>query len=69
MARRLTKPLLLAIEAALDAALAGEGFDGGDFADQDRDHFERASQWVAQELKRRASPAVRSSEASERTTP
>lgn len=50
---RLTKPLLLAIEAALDAALAGDGFDGGDFDGLNRDHFERASKWVSQELRRR----------------
>lgn len=53
MAIRLTKPLLIAIEQALTAALAGEGFDGGDFNGLDRDHFERASTWVSQELRRR----------------
>ncbi|WP_379069211.1 hypothetical protein ACHMW4_04260 [Mesorhizobium sp. UC22_110] len=51
---RLTKPLLIAMLAALDAALAGDGFDNGDFAGMDRRHFERASQWVDEELARRA---------------
>lgn len=38
---RLTKPLLEAIQSALNAALAGEGFEGGD--------FERALQWAYDE--------------------
>lgn len=42
----LTAPLRSAIESALNAALAGEGFDGGDFTGQNRDHFERALEWV-----------------------
>lgn len=50
---RLTKPLLDAIGAALDAALAGEGFEGGDFDGMNRDHFERAREWVSQERERR----------------
>jgi hypothetical protein len=52
-AKRLTKPLLKAIEAALSAALAGE-FEGGDFDGLDRDHFERALEWIEGELERRA---------------
>jgi hypothetical protein len=51
---RLTKPLLAAMDAALRAALAGEGFDGGDFDGMDPEHFRRALEWVAQEEKRRA---------------
>ena len=43
---RLTKPLLSAIEAALNAALAGDGFNGGDFDGMDRAAFERAQEWV-----------------------
>lgn len=51
---RLTKPLLKAMAAALDAALAGDGFDGGDFDGMDREHFERAREWIdEQQLKRR----------------
>lgn len=50
---RLTKPLLIAMSAALDAALSGDGFDGGDFDGMDRDHFERARTWVAQQLLKR----------------
>lgn len=48
--KRLTKPLLNAIAAALDAALAG-GFDG-DFAGMNPEHFERAREWVAEQLSR-----------------
>ena len=59
MAIRLTKPLLLAIDQALTAALAGEGFDGGDFTGLNRNHFERAATWVAQELYRRTAPKKR----------
>lgn len=54
MRRRLTKPLLEAMSNALSAALAGEGFDGGDFDGQDPHHFERAQEWVMAELARRA---------------
>ena len=50
---RLTTPLLYAMAAALDAALAGDGFNGGDFEGEDRDTFERASRWVTQEISRR----------------
>jgi hypothetical protein len=50
---RLTKPLLDAIGAALDAALAGEGFDGGDFDGMDAKAFERAREWVAEQQKKR----------------
>ena len=49
---RLTRPLLEAMESALNAALAGGGFDGGDFTGQNPAHFERALRWVEDELKR-----------------
>lgn len=51
---RLTKPLLVAMAYALNAALAGEGFDGGDFDGEKREHYERALAWVEQELAKRA---------------
>lgn len=50
---RLTKPLLDAMASALSAALAGEGFEGGDFDGMNRDDFERALDWVNQEALRR----------------
>lgn len=53
MATRLTKPLLDALAAALDAALAGDGFDGGDFAGMDPKHFERARGWVEEQIAKR----------------
>lgn len=56
---RLTKPLLRAMREALIAALAGAGFDGGDFDRLDPDHFERALDWVEQEIARRRSKANR----------
>jgi hypothetical protein len=46
-APRLTKPLRDAIAQALEAALAGGGFDGGDFNGLNRADFERASYWIA----------------------
>ena len=48
---RLTKPLLNAIAAALDAALAG-GFEG-DFAGMNPEHFERAREWVDEQIAKR----------------
>lgn len=51
--KRLTKPLLRAMEAALNAALAGGGFNGGDFTGEDQRAFERALEWVQAELQRR----------------
>jgi hypothetical protein len=51
---RLTKPLLEAMLAALNAALAGEGFEGGDFDGLDRKHFERAQDWVFNRIVRRS---------------
>lgn len=54
---RLATPILEAIAAALDAALAGDGFDGGDFDGMDPKHFERAREWVEQERQRRKRPA------------
>lgn len=50
---KLTKPLLEAMEEALNAALAGEGFDSGDFAGLNRDHFERALAWVHEQQRQR----------------
>lgn len=50
----LTDAALDAISSALDAALAGAGFDGGDFDGQDPEQFERANAWVAAEQRRRA---------------
>lgn len=51
--KRLTKPLLDAMHSALEAALAGDGFDGGDFEGENQDHFERAVEWIKQEKERR----------------
>lgn len=45
---RLTKQSLEAMIAALDVALAGDGFDGGDFAGMDPKHFERAREWASE---------------------
>lgn len=57
MKRRLTLPKLDAMLAALDAALAGGGFDGGDFDRLDPKDFEAARDWVAQQItKREARP-------------
>ena len=50
---RLTEPLLTAMENALCAALAGGGFEDGDFAGEDPEHFERARKWITQERARR----------------
>lgn len=50
---RLTKPLIVAIAAALDAALAGDGFDGGDFDGMNPEHFERAREWISELTVRR----------------
>lgn len=49
---RLTQPLLEAIESALNSALAGEGFHGGDFDGQNPEHFQRALEWVQAKLER-----------------
>ena len=51
---RLTRHLLEAIESALNSALAGEGFDGGDFDGQNPEHFQRALEWVQAKLERRS---------------
>lgn len=51
---KLTRPLLEAMRSALNVALAGGGFDGGDFADENRDHFQRALDWADKELEKRA---------------
>lgn len=53
---RLTKPLLAAMAAALNSAVAGEGFDGGDFEGMEPEHFRRALDWVHQEQQRREAP-------------
>lgn len=50
---RLTMPLLKSIRSALAAALAGEGFDGGDFDGEDPRAFQRALDWVNAEMERR----------------
>ncbi|GLS18541.1 hypothetical protein GCM10007874_15580 [Labrys miyagiensis] len=42
---RLTKPLLHAVAPAPDAALAGDGFGGGDFDGQNERDFIRACEW------------------------
>ncbi len=55
---RLTKPLLEAMWQALNAALVGAGFDGGDFDGQNPEHFRRALDWVEQEQARRADGAA-----------
>ncbi len=59
MSVRLTKPLLDAMSSALHAALAGAGFDGGDFEGKNPAHFERALKWVEQEQARRAAKTKR----------
>lgn len=56
---RLTLARLYAIGAALEAALAGAGFDGGDFDGLDRREFERALEWVNEEVVRRKRRATR----------
>jgi len=48
----LTAKEVNAIAAALDAALAGDGFNGGDFDGMDRAHFERAHTRVTELIKR-----------------
>lgn len=53
MSKKLTRPLLDAMAAALDAALAGDGFTGGDFNGMRREHFERAREWIAQKRQKR----------------
>ena len=50
---RLTTPMLEAMRHALDAALAGGGFDGGDFTGEDPRHFHDALDWVSKELSKR----------------
>ncbi len=55
MTPRLTKPLLEAIAAALNAALAGE-IGEGDFAGMNREHFERALVWADAKLANRFQP-------------
>lgn len=56
---RLTRSLLDAMASALNAALAGGGFDGGDFEGENQEHFERALQWIDQERERRRIKVVR----------
>lgn len=53
MATNLTLKRLYAIGAALDAALAGAGFDGGDFDGMDARDFELARIWVDEQIARR----------------
>lgn len=56
---RLTAPLLDAIENALRAANAGDDFDGGDFDGLNREDFELAETWAAQERWRREARAAK----------
>jgi len=56
---KLTRPLLEAMRSALSSALAGEGFDDGDFANGNPDHFQRALDWANKELEKRAERAKR----------
>lgn len=55
-APRLTRPLVEAIIEALNAALAGGGFDGGDFAESNPEHFERALRWAEHKRSRYDAP-------------
>ena len=50
----LSAEILNAISASIDAALAGDGFDGGDFDGMDPEHFEQASSWVEQAVANRS---------------
>jgi hypothetical protein len=52
---KLTLKKLSAIQSALNAALAGAGFDGGDFDGQDPTDFENALAWVEAEIEKRKS--------------
>lgn len=53
---RLTRPLLNAMARSLGAALAGAGFDGGDFDGENQEHYERALDWVQERLDRSGPP-------------
>lgn len=44
--RQPTQKMLRAMSAALNAALAGDGFDGGDFNGENSTDFEAALAWV-----------------------
>lgn len=47
---KLTKKMLEAMAAALDAAEASDGFNGGDFDGMDPQQFTYARTWVKEEL-------------------
>lgn len=51
--------MLLALRAAIDAALAGDGFNGGDFDGMDIADFIAASEWLDQEISNRATAPER----------
>lgn len=55
---KLTRPLLTAMEHAINTALAGTGFDGGDFDGENQDHYERALEWVREQKQKRAERAL-----------
>jgi len=50
---KLTQKMLDAMGSALDAALAGDGFNGGDFDGLDPDVFSDAVAWITEETGRR----------------
>lgn len=50
---RLTLAMLEAIYTALDAALAGDGFERGDFNGMDPNQFERARAWAEEQIEKR----------------
>jgi hypothetical protein len=55
--RRLTKRMLEAMASAINSALAGEGWNGGDFDGMDHEEFERAAEWIDQQIARRTAKA------------
>lgn len=52
-AKRLTIAMLEAMQSAICSALAGDGFDGGDFAGMRESDFDNASIWIAEQLRKR----------------
>jgi hypothetical protein len=51
--RRLNLKKLEAMRRALHAALAGAGFDGGDFDGEDPKDYEAALDWVLEQIAKR----------------
>jgi len=51
--KRLTLAMLDAMSSALNSALAGDGFNGGDFDGKDEEVFAAAREWVFEERVRR----------------